>query len=487
MRRLLKILVISFLANLLIISNQAIAFDPSVNIEDFNTKITELHKSGFNQVYSEFQRTGTKELSWVEPNVPSFKPGEPETNLKSLNVYALAVQLIVKDLLTKLNPLPTVNGGVLSPSNNESLTESQFIQNLTSYARDYYEKSKNLIIKKSLNANFQNYYGYKKNFIYPEFPTFTGDFKLDTASLSNYRNSIIAVMKNFDETFDSKLIVTSDILDNKESYSNNSFEGFLIRLTDLRGKYGMKFQSELDKRNFDCKTNYSCGYNYSSAMPSGGLYSFDPGSPEEREKEFRNQEKLFQIWLDNEIKNISVSRYSQTPYSDEAKANNCKIQTNATKKNLDSYESTFNSIRSLISQQYSNPDTNERSSEFQDYSKTISQISIGLSIWQEKLPIYFDRDMNCIQYKELLEKTNELVAISNELLTAIKAGKINSLSTNNQVFNQKNYDIESSKVDKAVKSIISSIPKKTVVCMKGKITKKVTALEPKCPAGYKLL
>jgi len=486
MRKGLKALACLFMVIFVVaVPTQASAFDPSGNVEDFNIKIAELYKSNFNKVNLEIRRTGTKELTWNEPTPPSFKLGDPEANLKSINDYNLTVQLLVKDLLTKLESLPTVNGGGQSSPINESLSESQFTEKLSSYTKDYYEKSKNLILKKSLNANFQNYYGYKKIFSYPDIPKFTGDYKLDLASLANYRNNMLAVMMNFDETFNSKLIVTSSILDNKESYSNNSFEGFLIRLTDLRGKYGMKFQSELDKRNFDCKTNYSCGYTYSSPMPSGGIYSFDPGSPEEREKEFNNQEKLFQIWLATEIENISASRYSQTPYSEESKANNCRNQANATQRNLDSYQSTFDSIRSLLIQQSTNPDTKERNSEFQEYSKAISQINIGLSIWQEKLPIYFNRDMNCVQYKELLIKTNELVKVSNELLTLIKGGKINSQSSNNQVFNQKNYDIQSSKVDKVVKSIISNIPKKTIVCTKGKISKKVTALEPKCPAGYK--
>jgi hypothetical protein len=32
-----------------------------------------------------------------------------------------------------------------------------------------------------------------------------------------------------------------------------------------------------------------------------------------------------------------------------------------------------------------------------------------------------------------------------------------------------------------------TLPKKTtIICTKGKLTKKVTAVKPKCPAGYKL-
>jgi hypothetical protein len=34
-------------------------------------------------------------------------------------------------------------------------------------------------------------------------------------------------------------------------------------------------------------------------------------------------------------------------------------------------------------------------------------------------------------------------------------------------------------------TLIKSIPKTTITCVKGKLTKKVTAANPKCPTGYK--
>ena len=43
-----------------------------------------------------------------------------------------------------------------------------------------------------------------------------------------------------------------------------------------------------------------------------------------------------------------------------------------------------------------------------------------------------------------------------------------------------------SKGEQTPSAIIKPTPvKKTITCVKGKITKKVTALTPKCPAGYK--
>jgi hypothetical protein len=38
---------------------------------------------------------------------------------------------------------------------------------------------------------------------------------------------------------------------------------------------------------------------------------------------------------------------------------------------------------------------------------------------------------------------------------------------------------------KAAADKAATIKKKTITCIKGKITKKVTAVKPKCPAGYK--
>ena len=34
-------------------------------------------------------------------------------------------------------------------------------------------------------------------------------------------------------------------------------------------------------------------------------------------------------------------------------------------------------------------------------------------------------------------------------------------------------------------TLIKSVQKTTITCIKGKVTKKVTAVKPKCPAGYK--
>jgi len=463
----------------------AFAFDSNSNSEDFNLKIEELNNSVSATMRLEILRTGSTEVSWNYPNRPIFKAESPDTNQKALNDYALAIELLIKNLLAKFSSLPTINGGSKSSPIEQSLSEVQFTQNLSSYSKDYIESSKNLILKKALNAKYQNYYGYKRILTYPELPKFTGDYKLDTASLSAYRNNIFAAMKSLEETFELKLIVTSSILDNKESYSKDSFEGLLIRLTELGGIYGMKFQSELDKRNFTCKENHSCVYNYSSPKPSGGLYSFDPGSPDERDKEFNNQERLFQIWLETEIKSISLTRYTQTPYSDEVKANNCRSQTDATKKNLNYFQSTFNAIRGLILQQNSNPDAKERDTEFRDYLTSFSKIEIALSIWQEKLPIYYKRDSNCTEYQELLQQTNYLVQEKKELVLLLKAGKNIKSPASNLVFDQKQYDAQAKKVDGALKTIISSTPKKTIVCISGNTSKKVTGLSPMCPAGYK--
>ena len=34
-------------------------------------------------------------------------------------------------------------------------------------------------------------------------------------------------------------------------------------------------------------------------------------------------------------------------------------------------------------------------------------------------------------------------------------------------------------------TLIKSVPKSTIICTKGKLTKKVTAVKPVCPVGYK--
>jgi hypothetical protein len=38
----------------------------------------------------------------------------------------------------------------------------------------------------------------------------------------------------------------------------------------------------------------------------------------------------------------------------------------------------------------------------------------------------------------------------------------------------------------AAASKASAVKKKTITCIKGKLTKKITAIKPKCPTGYKL-
>jgi len=46
--------------------------------------------------------------------------------------------------------------------------------------------------------------------------------------------------------------------------------------------------------------------------------------------------------------------------------------------------------------------------------------------------------------------------------------------------------VEEVKPIEAVKEPVKTVPvKKTISCVKGKTVKKVTAVAPKCPAGYK--
>ena len=435
-------------------------------------------------VRMEMLRTGGSGVSWTYPSKPMFKVGEPETNEKAINEYVLAVQLTINEILSKLSSLPTVNSGNGVGSQSELLTESQFVEKWKGVTKNYFESSRILMSKKAAAANIQNYLGYKKRFAFPDSPKYTGAYKSDIASLSEYEEKLRNVQIDLDRSFNRDSVVTTSILDEKENFPNDSFEGYLIRLFDLRGK-GMEFQIELDKKNITCKENHSCSYKYFNQQPSDGLYSFDPGSPAEREAEFENIEKLWAFWLKNEIDNISADRYSQIPYSEEFKSTQCKSQARATKKNLDSFQSTFNAMRNLILQQNANPDSQERDAEFRDYVTSLSQIKTGLSIWQEKLPIYYKRDAKCTEYQDLLSQTNDLVQEQKELVSLLKRGKSNKRATSNLVFDQKQYDSQAKKVDKALKIIISSIPKKTIVCVDAKSSKRVTASSPKCPSGYR--
>jgi hypothetical protein len=461
---------------LILNSNSAHAFDPSLNKEDFNMKIEEIKNSIMSSVRLEMMRTGGNGVTWTYPTKPEFKVGELENNQKAIDAYVLAVQLTIKEILVKLNSLPTVT---------DSLTEQLFIEKLKDHTKNYFESSRILISKKATLEKIQNYFGYKKKFMYPEYPKYTGVYKTDIESISQYLENLRNVQTDLDRSFDRELVVTTSILDNKENFSDDSFEGFLIKVLDLSGKYRMKFLEVMDKNGFTCKENHSCSYNYFNQPPRAGLYSFDPGSSVERKQEFMIIEKLFAIWLENEIDNISLTRYSQIPYSDEFRSAQCKSQANATKKNLDSYQSTIDAIRNLVLQQNSNPDTMERDVEFREYIAALSQMNIGLNIWQEKLPIYFKRDAKCTQYQSLLEQTKDLLAGQKILLSTLKMAKSSKNTSGNQTFDQKQYDAQSNIVDKAVRIIVSSIPKKTIICINRKGSKKETGISPKCPAGFK--
>ncbi len=60
-----------------------------------------------------------------------------------------------------------------------------------------------------------------------------------------------------------------------------------------------------------------------------------------------------------------------------------------------------------------------------------------------------------------------------------------SMSAAGFTFSTKTIQVKLSQ-EKAVVAPVQKVIKKTITCVKGKTTKKVTAVKPKCPSGYKL-
>jgi septal ring factor EnvC (AmiA/AmiB activator) len=85
-------------------------------------------------------------------------------------------------------------------------------------------------------------------------------------------------------------------------------------------------------------------------------------------------------------------------------------------------------------------------------------------------------------YEEQLEKFADIPDQINTFKAQIE-GYVNS--SNNQLNQITNLELEVSKLKDQIEKNAKTSAKSTITCIKGKLTKKVTATDPKCPAGYK--
>ena len=65
-----------------------------------------------------------------------------------------------------------------------------------------------------------------------------------------------------------------------------------------------------------------------------------------------------------------------------------------------------------------------------------------------------------------------------------RSPEFNSLVKESEV-NRRRYEVQIEEKAKEAEVKVSTLKKTTITCIKGKVTKKVTAVNPKCPAGYK--
>ena len=100
----------------------------------------------------------------------------------------------------------------------------------------------------------------------------------------------------------------------------------------------------------------------------------------------------------------------------------------------------------------------------------------------------------------LTTKYNETVATANKTINEVNALNVDAWS-NNKLLKDENtsltteistYQVQVSTLEGQIEILNVQIEElnaklpKTITCVKGALTKKVTAVKPKCPAGYKL-
>jgi septal ring factor EnvC (AmiA/AmiB activator) len=85
-------------------------------------------------------------------------------------------------------------------------------------------------------------------------------------------------------------------------------------------------------------------------------------------------------------------------------------------------------------------------------------------------------------YEEELAKLADLPK-QNETLKAQIDGYVKV--SNNQLAQIANLELQVNQLKEELAKLSNQLIKSTITCTKGKLTKKITAVNPKCPAGYK--
>ena len=135
--------------------------------------------------------------------------------------------------------------------------------------------------------------------------------------------------------------------------------------------------------------------------------------------------------------------------------------------------------------------------ELSEENKKLSDSGFSLSASFNALKELYDAAV--IANKGLTAKNEETIAMANSKITEVNALNVSAWADNKKLREDNsalttdisNYQVQVSSLEGEIENLKAQIDDlnaklpKTITCVKGSITKKVTAVKPKCPSGYK--
>ena len=230
----------------------------------------------------------------------------------------------------------------------------------------------------------------------------------------------------------------------------------------------------------------SYGYEYKNPEPLRPL--FQASDPSENFASLVVWGYLYQLWVDAQLVANEPLIFTKQFNPGQQKLA-CNLQSAANTSSFTLIRASINSAYDSIQLQAANKDLVDKKISTTEISEVLSKLQKALDTYNEKLPVYFNRDQSCEIYSAQIIELQGLytsLKIAQSQLEKLKNGDLKITSQ----YSEKKFDL---KIDEAIKSTKKALSQKPLgsnskvpaplICGKNKNSIQLTTNARKCPTG----
>ena len=230
----------------------------------------------------------------------------------------------------------------------------------------------------------------------------------------------------------------------------------------------------------------SYGYEYQNPMPNRPFY--DASDSSGNFASLVTWGYLYQQWVDAQLATNEPLIFTKQFNPGQQKLA-CNSQSTANTASFTLIRASIKAAYDSIQLQAANKDLIDKKSSASEISLILNNIQKALNTYNEKLPVYFERDRSCEIYQAQMIELQELYAslkITQSQLEKLKNGDLKITSQ----YSEKKFDV---KINEAIKTTEKALSQKIpgskskvlppLICGKNKNSIQLTTNARKCPAG----